>query len=170
MYNQLIKKLNCKIVPSVESKDSPYAVQYYPCGVELKDSRKLDCVSFIDREGYYRHWGDSPKDRLFLDLGDVSDIFESVYRLSPELAQKLYDIGETGMGFFRFVVVMNDDKRFTYVTGNLVDFLEPPDGYQVSDIIDVLPGESTCKDWRTNHHKPKKYYWCLVDDLKNKVH
>lgn len=155
---KLLEKLKGMIKPS-----KYFGLLYYPCGVELKEGKMTDCVCFVDKKIFYEVWGDAPKGRLFIDISDVKDIFESKYCLSRELAQKIYDARETGMGYYRFIAIMKDGERFTYTTGGLVDFLEPPEGYSIKDIIDVIPHKGD----RKNYYKEKDYYWCLVDDLQD---
>ena len=144
-----------------EKTSKDFGLSYYPFSVMTNSGKKLDCVCFVNRDIFYEVWGDAPKGRLFIDLKDVRDIFDSEYRLRVDLAQKIYDAGETGMGYFRFIAVMKDGKKFTYLTGGLVDFLEPPPGYSIKDIVDVIPHKGD----RKNYYKDKDYYWCLVEGL-----
>ena len=166
--DKLVKKLKRLIKPSVDLKDTSHAITYYPCGVKLIDNKTIECICFVDHEVYNRHWADTFDDRpfLFIDIADIQDIFESKYRLPAELAQKIYDNGEAGMGYFLFRVVMKNGKRFTYATGDLVDFIEPPLNYSIKDIVDVtIDGDFSDYYQKKEYLSEKDYYWCLINDL-----
>ena len=68
---ELIKELKSKIVPTIEK---PGDITYYPCSVKLTNGNTLDCVYFIDKKEYIRHWGDAPKGRYFVDISEIESI------------------------------------------------------------------------------------------------
>src|SRR5215218_6564247 len=90
-----------------------------------------DFVYVVDAERYIPAWGIWPEDDPAKDsvpVSDVQGIEESPYRLPAELANKLYDAGESGMGYAAFTLVLRDGRRLPYVTGNAVNFPALPAG------------------------------------------
>jgi len=147
---------------------------YYPCSTELNDGRTLECVYFGDKKDYVKHWGNTTSGRFFVDLSEVKAISECKYCISSKLAKKIYDSGESGMGYYKFRIVMKDGKIFPYLTGDAVEYLELPEGYTIEDIVDVKPfyqspREGKCMDytdyWKKGYYGSKRYYWCLIEDL-----
>jgi hypothetical protein len=80
--------------------------------------------------------------------------------LPGRFANKLYESGESGMGYTIFRVALADGSGQAYGIGNAVDFIRYPDAKGQSDVVDVLPHEGrnaepvTCPE----------YYWCLFSD------
>lgn len=75
-----------------------------------------------------------------IDPSEVRHIGESSLRLPAELAQRVYDAGESGMGYVIFGVVLRDGRILQRLTGNFVDFPTLPEGVQTADIADVVVG------------------------------
>jgi hypothetical protein len=158
----LIQLLKKKIRPSRDHPTSSSGMFYYPCGVIIRTGLRNDHVLFVNKDDFLKYAGWTLKKEFTITPEEVIDIYESPFRLPVALAQEIYDRGETGMGFYRFWIIMNDDKQYLYVTGDAVDLIDLPDGYTNKDIKDI--GASTrSKDGFIYRHKP--YHWCLVDGL-----
>ena len=80
--------------------------------------------------------------------------------MPPELATKLYDAGESGMGYEIFKMSVKSGATFVFVTGNIVDFPDLPDGLTTADIVDVFPhqGREESKD---GYRKGAPFKWCF---------
>jgi hypothetical protein len=74
-------------------------------------------------------------------LDEAVSIVESPFRLPARVAQKLYDAGETGMGWHAFTLVLRDGTKLPCTTGNLLDFLDLPPGVDPEDILDATAAE-----------------------------
>jgi hypothetical protein len=121
------------------------------------------CFSFSETlsEGpYIRHWGVYPQQdhgKSYISVEDVDALAESPRRLPAQFTNKLYENGESGMGYTIFTVVFADGSRQAYGTGNAVDFIRYPDGKGQSDVVDVLPHEGR----NAEPVSSPEYYWCL---------
>jgi hypothetical protein len=111
-------------------------------------------------EIYFKHWGLPPekaRGKSFVHIQDVARIEDSPSRLPPDIADKIYQAGESGMGYYRFTLIFSDGAKQEYGTGDLVDFVPFPADKSRSDIIDVVPGYGPSKDvWQG-----LKSYSCL---------
>jgi hypothetical protein len=150
-----------RVTPSVDG-----GFEYRPCRVRLASGEVRDFVYVVEADSYIRAWGvwpgeDDAKDEV--SMADVAAVEESPHRLPADLANKLYEWGESGMGYTVFTVVLRDGRRLPRVTGNAVDFPALPDGVTTSDIADVLrEGRDAFR-----HRAPgadegtAPYAWCL---------
>ncbi len=137
-----------------------FQIEYKPCLVTLLDGRRLDCVYVLPEQPYFTYWGVWPEDdrgKYSIRIQDVSKIEESPSRLPPQIANELYQTGESGMGYYRFTLIFNDNSQQEYITGNAVDFVPLPAGKTKTDISKVLPGVGSDK----NYSEGLKYFWCL---------
>jgi hypothetical protein len=128
-----------------------------PCQVTLHDGRIIDRVYVQDAQVYIGTWGAWPDDKRSIDLADVREIADSPTRLPAHIAWRLYDAGESGMGFTAFTLVFVDDYRQSYVCGNAVDWVIMPSGRAPTDIREVIPHEGSRVDYLAGEH----YSWCL---------
>jgi hypothetical protein len=151
-----------RITPSFDG-----VCEYRPCRVRLGSGRMRDFVYVVEAEPYMRAWGVWPEDdeaKVSIAMGDVVEVQESPNRLPVELANKLYDAGESAMGSTVFTAVLRDGRRLTYATGNAVDFPSLPPGVEGGDIVDVVLGEGgdTFRDRRPAARETSApYAWCL---------
>ena len=116
------------------------SLSYAPCRVTLRSGEVLERVILAESTSVQSHWGSD------LALGspgvaEIAAIESSPWRLPARLASKLYDAGESGMGYAIFTLVLRDGTRLPYLTGNLVDFPHWPEGVNPADAVDVLPHE-----------------------------
>jgi hypothetical protein len=136
-------------------------MKYHPCGVTLKDGTKQDCVYIVAADDYIRVWGvwpDQDEGKHEIRIEDVREIDQSPSRLPPTMAQRLYDAGESGMGYVLFELSYVDGSRSAHVSGNAVDFIRLPDGKSLRDIVEVHPHAGRQTQARLS---AREYYWCL---------
>lgn len=136
---------------------------YYPCAVTLKDGSSRDCVYLAWARQWLQIWGPLPNQPLgegFIDVRDIVDLRESSKRLPPEFANKLYEAGETGMGYTIFTVCFDDGSKVAFGTGTAIDFVEYPEGKSAADVTDVLPHVGQVgPDLRST----PKYQWAIFE-------
>lgn len=140
------------------SKDS--SMEYRPCQVTLKNGETFDNVYIQEEQSYLRSWGvmpDADTGKKYLLIEDVEEIRESPNRLQPDLANKLYEAGESGMGYCLFKIVLDNGQTIDVCTGNAVDFIPLPKGLTTRNIKDILPHQAS----RKNFVNAPEYYWCL---------
>lgn len=140
------------------SKD--WTMEYRPCQVTLKNGDTIDNVYIQQEEIYLKAWGVMPdldSGKKFVLIEDVSEIRESPNRLRPELANKIYKAGESGMGYCLFKLIVDNGQTIDVCTGNAVDFVSLPNGLTTNNIKDVLPHQAS----RKNFVNGPDYYWCL---------
>jgi hypothetical protein len=80
--------------------------------------------------------------------------------LPARFANKLYNAGESGMGYTIFTVVFSDGTKQAYSAGNAVDFIRYPEGKGPADVADVLPHEGR----NEIQIRVPEYYWCLYSE------
>jgi len=147
-------------------------LEYRPCLVHLHDGRALDRVYVVQAEPYVRLWGIWPEHdqgKRSLSIDEVAQITESPSRLPARLATKMYEAGESGMGYCRFVLTLRDGRQLHYVMGDAVDFVELPSGVTPDDVLDLRPHEGAAVQWQapTSDHADASewgeagYAWCL---------
>jgi hypothetical protein len=133
---------------------------YWPCAARMKDGAVLVCVYVVPEGPYIRQWGVYPQQdrgKRQISIADVEALTDSPTRLPARFANKLYEAGESGMGYTIFTVVFGDGSSQAYDAGNAIDFVRYPEGKGQSDVVDVLPHEGRNAE---RVHCPE-YYWCL---------
>ncbi len=120
-------------------------VVVYPCATRFEKQDNLKLVYFGSVGAIQFLWpsllGDSRFSHLLEDFLKVTEVAPSPNRLPQELAEQLYRGGESGMGFFTFVVKFMSGREQFYSTGNFVDFLESSDGDDPESAVSVIPHE-----------------------------
>ena len=106
-------------------------------------------------------WPEDDPGKKSIDIRDVADIKDSPSRLPVQFARKLYEAGESGMGYTVFTVSFSDGSHQAYVTGNAIDFIEYPDGQTPATVVDVLPHVGRADP---NQRNGPDYFWCLYSD------
>jgi hypothetical protein len=153
-----IKKQLAAIEPS---KD--WGVEYFPCDVTLKDGVKIERVYFVAEIPFLKKWGISPDadpGKKALDLEAVLTVVDSRFRLPARFANRLYEHGESGMGYYKFTVVFESGWSQAYLTGDAVDFISYPEGFAKEDVLDVLPNTMP----NLACIKGPDYCWCLFSE------
>ncbi len=146
-----------KITPSRNS-----VMEFRPCQVTLKNGEILENVYITEVNNYLKDWGMLPNydsGKMGILIEDVENISSSPNRLNPDLANKLYKAGESGMGYCIFKIIFDNGQTLDVLTGNAVDFVPTPIGLTTKNIKDVIPHEGS----RTKYTEGLKYYWCLFD-------
>jgi hypothetical protein len=159
--NKITIKQKEQLLKIVPSKDGQ--LKYRPCKVTLKNGDKLDNVYLVDEDSYFKVWGvmpnhDSGKKSVLIE--DVVEIEDSPNRLPPNLADKIYESGESGMGYCIFKIVFDNGDILDVLTGNAVDFVPIPSGLTSQNIKDVVPHQGS----RIKYKDGPEYYWCLFED------
>jgi hypothetical protein len=128
--------------------------------VTLINGDKLDNVYVQEEQDYLKAWRvmpDADPGKRYVLIENVTEIRESPNRLPPVLANKIYNAGESGMGYCLYKLVLDNGKTIDVCVGNAVDFIALPEGMTTKNIKDVLPHEAS----RENFVLGPKYYWCL---------
>ena len=89
------------------------------------------------------------------------DIRESGSRLPPDIADQLYEAGESGMGYCIFTIVFDDGSRQAYATGNAVDFIDYPTNRGPQNVTAVLPHKG--REDPVRREGGANFLWCLYD-------
>jgi hypothetical protein len=87
----------------------------------------------------------------------VERIEPSPERMPAPLASKLYAAGESGMGYQLFRMKMKDGTSHFFITSNVVDFPDLPEGYTTDDVEDVFPHEGR----EESHRRERTFRWCF---------
>lgn len=136
-------------------------MEYRPCLARLKDGRELDRVYVVEEDAYWSAWGVYPEDdrgKSSVNLGAVESIEESPSRLPVAIANRIYEAGESGMGYCMFRLVLRDGRALPCVTGNAVDFVNLPPGVTPDMVVDVRHERV---DTRSQYCPAADYHWCL---------
>ena len=140
------------------SKDGSF--KYYPCQVKMINGEEIDNVYIVEENSYRKSWGTMPDEdsgKKYILIENVESITESPNRLEPRLANKIYEAGESGMGYCLFKIVFENGEKFDVASGNAVDFMPMINGMTAKKIVDVLPHEGS----RKNFVNGPEFYWCL---------
>jgi len=143
------------IIPSSDS-----SMECRPCQVILNNGDKIENVYIVEEKKYLETWGvmpDHDPNKRYVLIENVIEIKESPNRMPPDLANKIYKEGESGMGYTLFKIVFDNGQTLDVCTGNAVDFVPLPHGLNSKNIKDVLPHQAS----RENFTKGPQYYWCL---------
>jgi hypothetical protein len=146
------------------------SLEYRPCRVTLTDCRVVDRVYVMEQGMYVTWWGvwpDQDHGKSSVPIDAVVRIEESPTRLPVAIANRIYEAGESGMGYCVFTLELRDGRRLPFVTGNAVDFVDLPPGVKPSDIVTVFPHEGRDHfQGRTMapHTRGAPYAWCLYGD------
>ena len=135
-------------------------LNYWPCAAHLKNGTVLTCVYVVAESSYIKVWGVYPEQdrhKNHVSILSVDALAESPWRLPAKFANRLYENGESGMGYTIFTVVFSDGSRQAYGTGNAVDFVRYPEGKGAADVLDVVPHEGR----NAEPVRSPEYYWCL---------
>jgi hypothetical protein len=140
-YPRIPRQLFEQIEAVEPSRDGQ--LEYRPCRVWLADGSVHDRVYVQEALAWIRMWGvwpDEDPGKNEIAIEHVVEIATSPVRLPAALATKMYDAGETGMGYCLFTVVLDDGTRLACGTGNAVDFVGlPEDAY--GRVVDLVPHE-----------------------------
>jgi len=142
-----------------------YDVNYYPCQVEMKSGLVHENAYIVDYDLFVKTWlGRTPPNEennpMYISIDAVTSIKNSPNRLPAHLANKLYDAGETGMGYSAFKIMYDNGTSLNVVTGNAVDFVPSAVGLTPNNIIDVLPHQRS-KDFVEG----PEFVFCLINGV-----
>lgn len=138
-----------KIEPSIDRYGDR---RHYPCRVTLKNGRvapRVICVE--DHRGFQTD--------AWIHPDQVQSIEPTDERLPAALATDLYAAGESGMGYEIFVINMLDGSQPVFVTNNVVDFPDYPDGFDASAAVSVLPHHGRERS-RRGFRGSREFEWC----------
>jgi len=142
---------------------------YHPCVVTLHDGSVIDKVYVVDAKPWFRHWGvwpEADRGKHSVDIDTVAAIAESPSRLPGAFADKLYQAGESGMGYTIFTVRFGDGSSMAVVTGNAIDFIDYPAGQSFETVVDVIPHLGRNDPDLVNR---PHYYWCLFESTSDRI-
>jgi hypothetical protein len=162
LYEQLLE------IPASHAGD----LDYRPCQVTLRDGSTVERVYVVEALPYFRTWGIAPEDdgaKSWLSIHEVRSVRESPDRLDARLATKMYEAGESGMGYCVFQLALEDDRRLDCLTGGAVDFIDWPSGVLPAMVRDLIPHAG---DARTSTERVGEadYSWCLFQRPGNAGH
>lgn len=126
----------------------------------MKDGTERDWVYVAEAYPWFKTWGVWPDDdsgKQSVSLEDVASLRESPTRLPPDVADQIYEAGESGMGYCLFTLRFRDGSEHAFGTGNAVDFPVFPNGHSPDDIVSVAPhgGRNA-----TSRFEMRPYLWC----------
>lgn len=124
-----------------------------PCTLVLKDGRQIDRVICMEEARPF-HEGD------WVHPAEIQGLAESPYRLPARLAEKLYDFGESGPGYYAFTIDLTNGNSFACTTGPIVDFPYLPQGVTCRDIADVQPHTGNPRSGKTSGKRSADFSFC----------
>ena len=144
----------------IEPSHSPF-MDYFPCSVLLKSGNLIDGVYVTEAQPYldiWTAWPDQDSGKLEISVENIAGIRPSPNRIPVRLANRLYEAGESGMGYLIFTARFNDGSSRAYTVGGVMDFVNPPHGLSASDMVEVEPHVG-----RENLDKNDlvDIYWCI---------
>lgn len=103
---------------------------HYPCRLRLRDGTIIERALLIE----YAH-GLEPNGSI--RFADIELIEESPWRMPATFANRLYQAGESGMGYVVYTMQLRDGRVAASLSGWLVDFPGLPEGVKGADIVAV---------------------------------
>ncbi len=170
-YSEIDKELLKQLMQIEPSKF--WGMEYRPCKVFLKDGNVAEHIYVCEANMYIKTWDVWPEDdkgKKYISIQDVTKIEESKRRIPARLANKMYQAGESGMGYCIFTLVLKDGRKLPYLTGNAVDFVDLPPEVMPDMILDILPHQGReffQKKTSDLYTQGAKYYWCLYSNPRN---
>ena len=137
-----------------------WTMEYRPCQVKLQNREIVDRVYVAEVATYMEIWGvmpDEDKTKKYILIEEVAEILESPSRMPVELANKLYEAGESGMGYCLYQMKLDNGQTIDVLSGNAVDFPPIPNGLTTENIKEVFPHQGT----RKNYANSPDFTWCL---------
>ena len=136
---------------------------YFPCMVTLSDGRDVDCVYLAEASPWYVSWGVWPEDdrgKYSVSASEIVSLRNSPSRLPHHIAEKIYQHGESGMGYTLFTLIFIDGTKQNYESGNAIDFVTYPEGQSANTVVDMIPHAG-----RDDPHRliAPSYFWCLFE-------
>jgi hypothetical protein len=149
-----------RITSQVEPLEDTIYGPRYRCSITLKDGTFLPCAIIQSKErlvelakrrikeemhGRGHIGGEDPYGQIvttFVAGGnrvndyDVATASESRFAIPSKLLSRIH--GETTMAWTGWVFRMRDGRAFSYGTSFLTEFFQLPDGYEFSDVEDVV--------------------------------
>lgn len=161
-YNKLSNQLRDELTSIEPSRNK--AIRYYPCLVITKDGIEKDKVYLVSAQQYIKFWGIWPEEdsnKKYVEILDVLHIKQSPSTLPVYITNKIYDAGESGMGYHIFTLVFSNGLKQVYQVGGVVNFVPMPEGEKIENIIDVIPHKG-----REDKHilKGEDYFWCIFEE------
>lgn len=123
-----------------------------PCTLVLRNGQTvLRALGSEDARGFHTDWWIHPD--------EVAEVRECPLRMPAHLADKLYRAGESGMGYEIFTMDLRSGENLVFVTGNIVDFPDLPEGVTTFDILDVHPHEGRERSQREGYRSCASFRW-----------
>lgn len=127
--------------------------KHRPCRLILKDGTVIPRVICIeDHRGFTTD--------AWIHPSTVDRVEPSPERMPATLATKLYAAGESGMGYEIFIMKLRDGTSHVFVTGNIVDFPDYPDGHDCRDVLDVFPHKGR-EESKRGYRRGREFQWCF---------
>ena len=143
-------------VEMIEPSDTGLLGQHQkhrPCRLILKDGTVIPrAICVEDHRGFTTDGWIHPS--------AVERVEPSRERMPASLASRIYTAGESGMGYQLFRLRFADGASQVFVTGNVVDFPDYPDGYDCEDAEEVFPHEGR-KESRFGYRQSRGCQWCF---------
>ncbi len=79
--------------------------------------------------------------------------------MPARFATKLYAAGESGMGYEIFTMDLRSGENLVFVTGNVVDFPDLPDGVETKDILDIHPHQGRERTSSEGYRGSAEFKW-----------
>jgi hypothetical protein len=126
--------------------------KYYPCKLFLIDGQIVErAICVEDHRGFTTD--------VWIHPDSVARVEPTKERLPAHLASQLYAAGESGMGYVIFELVMKDGSSHVFVTGNIVDYPDYPQGYDSDTVVSVYPHQGREKTIN-GYNKSRGCKWC----------
>ncbi|MBI4229262.1 MAG: hypothetical protein HY608_00345 [Planctomycetes bacterium] len=123
-----------------------------PCTLILHDGTTVvRALASEEARGFHTDWWIHPD--------EVAEVRLCPFRMPAHLATRLYAAGESGMGYEIFTMDLRSGQSLVFVTGNVVDFPDLPDGITTDDVLDVHPHEDRERAVRESYRGSAVFRW-----------
>lgn len=137
------------------------------CSLRMKSGivhpRVLCCE---DSRGFHTDWWISRNPWISPD--DIAVVESSSSAIPAHIAQKIYDAGESGMGYQIYALKFRGGSTQVFVTPNVLDFPDLPEGYAGRDIADAFPHKGRDNAQSGRHRGSADFLFCFYVPLSEK--
>lgn len=145
-------------IPPSKHRDT----EFRPAQLRLRDATIVPCAYVMPADHFLARCGTTTDGPDFIAIDDVEAIEECPYRLPADIATRVHNEGETGMGYCLFTVKYSDGTKTVFnafSTG--LDFVDYPPGKSPADVVDVIPHSGSIADIFGRSRSGRNFKWVI---------
>lgn len=140
--------------------------EYRPAQLRLKDGAVVPCAYLFSLEEFKKGYGAIEEGPQFISIDAVEHIEDCPHRLPADLATRIHNAGESGMGYCLFTARFSDGTKTVFNVGSSgLDFVDCPEGKSPKDIVDVVPHSGSIAEMFGRARAGREFKLVLYDGI-----